>query len=454
MGASPARLVIALSVAAALAIFVVYTALAGNGVANLTPSTVAGHTATSRSSARSSAGRRATRTRRRPALPAQGHRPRDAGARPGRVPRQPCPTCSRPGRDLVVEGTLRERGLRREAGLADHEVPVDSTRRRSPRTRSRWPRSGAPRSSSPSASSLYALVAGSYAAWKRRRRLALSAQNALLAAFPVDARRGRSSCSSRSAAATSPSSTSGSTRATSCRSATRCPRSGAARRARSCSGCSSSPATRRSPSGSTAARAISSPGRCPSSGSSPSSSPSCSASSRARSASQPAPADGDGMVPSLQNPYMLAHPPLLYLGYVGLTVPFAFAMGALLSRPHGRALDRRDAPLDARRLDVPRRRPAARRALGVRRDRLGRLLRLGSGRERGAHAVARGDRVPPLGDDPGEARDAEGLEHGARRARVQPLALRHVPHALGRDQLDPLVLAEPDRRLVPRLPRA
>ncbi len=46
---------------------------------------------------------------------------------------------------------------------------------------------------------------------------------------------------------------------------------------------------------------------------------------------QPAAGDGKGMVPSLQNPYMLAHPPLLYLGYVGLTVPFAFAMGALLS---------------------------------------------------------------------------------------------------------------------------
>jgi cytochrome c-type biogenesis protein CcmF len=45
-----------------------------------------------------------------------------------------------------------------------------------------------------------------------------------------------------------------------------------------------------------------------------------------------APADGAGMTPSLQNPYMLAHPPLLYLGYVGLTIPFAFAMGALLSR--------------------------------------------------------------------------------------------------------------------------
>jgi cytochrome c-type biogenesis protein CcmF len=46
---------------------------------------------------------------------------------------------------------------------------------------------------------------------------------------------------------------------------------------------------------------------------------------------QPAPADGAGMTPSLQNPYMLAHPPLLYLGYVGLTVPFAFATAALLS---------------------------------------------------------------------------------------------------------------------------
>ncbi len=48
-------------------------------------------------------------------------------------------------------------------------------------------------------------------------------------------------------------------------------------------------------------------------------------------ATQVAPADGAGMTPSLQNPYMLAHPPMLYLGYVGLTVPFAFALGALLS---------------------------------------------------------------------------------------------------------------------------
>src|SRR5438034_2648407 len=48
-------------------------------------------------------------------------------------------------------------------------------------------------------------------------------------------------------------------------------------------------------------------------------------------ATQTPSAEGAGLNPSLQNPYMLAHPPLLYLGYVGLTVPFAFAMGALLA---------------------------------------------------------------------------------------------------------------------------
>src|SRR5439155_3426664 len=48
-------------------------------------------------------------------------------------------------------------------------------------------------------------------------------------------------------------------------------------------------------------------------------------------ATQFAPADGAGLNPILQNPYMMIHPPLLYLGYVGMTIPFAFAAGALLS---------------------------------------------------------------------------------------------------------------------------
>jgi cytochrome c-type biogenesis protein CcmF len=44
------------------------------------------------------------------------------------------------------------------------------------------------------------------------------------------------------------------------------------------------------------------------------------------------PADGRGMNPQLQNPGMAIHPPMLYLGLVATAVPFAFAIGALVSR--------------------------------------------------------------------------------------------------------------------------
>lgn len=42
------------------------------------------------------------------------------------------------------------------------------------------------------------------------------------------------------------------------------------------------------------------------------------------------PAEGRGLNPMLQNPGMIIHPVTLYLGYVGLAVPFAFAMAALI----------------------------------------------------------------------------------------------------------------------------
>jgi cytochrome c-type biogenesis protein CcmF len=48
-----------------------------------------------------------------------------------------------------------------------------------------------------------------------------------------------------------------------------------------------------------------------------------------------APPDGSGLNPSLQYPSMVIHPPMLYLGYVGMVVPFAFAMSALITRQLG-----------------------------------------------------------------------------------------------------------------------
>jgi cytochrome c-type biogenesis protein CcmF len=47
------------------------------------------------------------------------------------------------------------------------------------------------------------------------------------------------------------------------------------------------------------------------------------------------PADGNGLNPLLQYPEMVIHPPMLYLGYVGFSVPFAFALGALMMRYPG-----------------------------------------------------------------------------------------------------------------------
>src|SRR5574341_2287191 len=43
------------------------------------------------------------------------------------------------------------------------------------------------------------------------------------------------------------------------------------------------------------------------------------------------PMNGAGLNPLLQHPAMALHPPLLYLGYVGMAVPLAFALAALLS---------------------------------------------------------------------------------------------------------------------------
>src|SRR5713226_4133721 len=44
------------------------------------------------------------------------------------------------------------------------------------------------------------------------------------------------------------------------------------------------------------------------------------------------PLDGRGMNPQLQNPGMVFHPPMLYLGYISITIPFAFAIAALLTK--------------------------------------------------------------------------------------------------------------------------
>src|SRR5881392_640380 len=43
------------------------------------------------------------------------------------------------------------------------------------------------------------------------------------------------------------------------------------------------------------------------------------------------PADGEGLNPLLQNYWMAIHPPSLYTGFVGMTIPFAFCIAALVT---------------------------------------------------------------------------------------------------------------------------
>jgi len=128
------------------------------------------------------------------------------------------------------------------------------------------------------------------------------------------------------------------------------------------------------------------------------------------------PRDGQGLNPLLQNPGMIFHPPTLYLGYVGITVPFAFSMAALIT---GRLGDvwikttRRWTIFSWFFLTVGN-------MFGMEWA----YVELGWGgywawdpvenasRKRLLYALDRCNRVPAFGDDPGEKGNVEGLEFG------------------------------------------
>src|SRR5687767_5383287 len=58
----------------------------------------------------------------------------------------------------------------------------------------------------------------------------------------------------------------------------------------------------------------------------------------------PVPVEGNGLNPLLQDPGLAFHPPTLYFGYVGISVAFSFAVGALISRDVGPAFARAMRP--------------------------------------------------------------------------------------------------------------
>ena len=162
--------------------------------------------------------------------------------------------------------------------------------------------------------------------------------------------------------------------------------------------------------------------------------------------------DGPGPNPLLQNhPLMAFHPPMLYLGYVGFTVPFAFAIAALATGRVGEGwlvATRRWTLFAWGFLTVGI-------VLGalvvVRGARMGRLLGLGSGRERVVPAVVDRYRIPAFGDGARATGDAARLEPVVVVRHVLVDHPRHVHHSFGRARFGPCVHRERHRSVDPRV---
>ena len=108
------------------------------------------------------------------------------------------------------------------------------------------------------------------------------------------------------------------------------------------------------------------------------------------------PIEGQDLNPLLQDPGLAIHPPLLYLGYVGLSITFAFAAARFDLRPDRCGVRASRAAVDADRLDIPDARHRDGLLLGLLHARLGRLLVLGPGRECLADALARRHGAAPF----------------------------------------------------------
>src|SRR5213076_1808282 len=163
------------------------------------------------------------------------------------------------------------------------------------------------------------------------------------------------------------------------------------------------------------------------------------------------PLDGNGLNPQLQNPGMVFHPPMLPRLHLD-HYPVRLRDRRTLVEAARHRLARRDSQVDVVVVAVSFDRDLPRHVVGLRRAGVGRVLGVGSGGERIAPAVAHDDRVPPLGDDSGKARDVEVVEPRPDHRVVAVVDLRHVHHALRRDLECALVHPIERRILLSRVP--
>ncbi len=120
--------------------------------------------------------------------------------------------------------------------------------------------------------------------------------------------------------------------------------------------------------------------------------------------------------------------------------------GCLDRRPDRRGMGALGTAVDAGGVDIPDARHRDGLVLGLLRARLGRLVVLGSGRERFPDAVACGHRAAAFRRRDGKAQCAQGLDHPAFDPDFLAVAARHLPGALWRADVGTRVRDRSDAR--------
>lgn len=116
------------------------------------------------------------------------------------------------------------------------------------------------------------------------------------------------------------------------------------------------------------------------------------------------PVDGRDLNPLLQDPGLIIHPPMLYMGYVGFSVAFSFAIASLMTGRLDTAWARWSRPWTTAAWLFLTLGYRTRLLVGVLRTRLGRLVVLGPSRKRVIYALASGYRADALTRGNGKTR--------------------------------------------------
>ena len=146
---------------------------------------------------------------------------------------------------------------------------------------------------------------------------------------------------------------------------------------------------------------------------------------------------------------MVLHPPTLFIGYVGLAVPFAFAISTLILGRGDKLWVQRSQKWAVFGWLLPLARHRPRRLVGLRGAQLRRLLGLGRRREHLPGALAHGHGAAPLLHALQGSRPVQALGARPRRADVLLHHPRHLDHAHGPHQLGARLRQEPGADLDP-----